>query len=226
MNDEARLSPRSSVLSPVSKLHKLREMQAEAQQRRVDAFSEKQRRWKKPSSKPTIEIARRIYPQKQVEKPIFHFRRTYARESAAQEKKNVRMNEDTHGENVQVDATANQHQSTEAMNGHRRTTRKLHLESWEEVQAKAHAVAAKRAELLRSQQLLEEIEKLLYEYLHAIGCKSCTTQAIDDAARYGHFDIIKLLHQNRTEGWTSAALYYAIDFDRLDIVKYLAQYAI
>ena len=50
----------------------------------------------------------------------------------------------------------------------------------------------------------EEGNLQLLIQLHTKGNK-CTTCAMDDAARNGHLEIIKWLHENRTDGCTKSA---------------------
>ncbi|KAL3663272.1 hypothetical protein V7S43_011681 [Phytophthora oleae] len=44
---------------------------------------------------------------------------------------------------------------------------------------------------------------------------------MDNAARGGHFEMLKWLHENRTEGYTHAAMDDAAAYGHLDIVKWL-----
>jgi hypothetical protein len=51
-----------------------------------------------------------------------------------------------------------------------------------------------------------------------------TTHAMDSAAFYGHFEVVKYLHFNRTEGCTMGALDCSTSEGHLDIVKFLHEY--
>ena len=51
--------------------------------------------------------------------------------------------------------------------------------------------------------------------------KTITTDAMDYAARYGHLDIVKWLHENRTEGCTTHAMNGTVRYGHLEIVKWL-----
>ncbi len=48
-----------------------------------------------------------------------------------------------------------------------------------------------------------------------------TDDAMDYAARYGHLDVIKWLHENRIEGCTPYAMLWASANDHLDVIKFL-----
>ena len=49
----------------------------------------------------------------------------------------------------------------------------------------------------------------------------CTSNAIDLASENGHFDVVKWLHDFRTEGCTSKAIYNAAEKGHLEILKFL-----
>ncbi|OQR94862.1 hypothetical protein ACHHYP_00866 [Achlya hypogyna] len=70
MQPDVVLSPRSELLSPVSKLHRVAELRAQAQKQRILAHMEKERRQIRSSKpllrtprKPTFEVAYRLYPR-------------------------------------------------------------------------------------------------------------------------------------------------------------------
>ena len=48
-----------------------------------------------------------------------------------------------------------------------------------------------------------------------------TTQIMDDAAIHGRLDVVKWLHENRTEGCTKVAMNHAACGGFIDIVKWL-----
>ena len=60
----------------------------------------------------------------------------------------------------------------------------------------------------------------IVKYLTAIGA-SCSTYAMDWAARNGHLDIVQWLHLNRSEGCTTEAMDWAANNGRLDVLKWL-----
>jgi len=49
----------------------------------------------------------------------------------------------------------------------------------------------------------------------------CTKQAMDWAARFGYLEIVKFLHENRTEGCTVDAMDYAAQHGHFEVVKFL-----
>ncbi|OQS05883.1 hypothetical protein THRCLA_02052 [Thraustotheca clavata] len=65
----------------------------------------------------------------------------------------------------------------------------------------------------------------MVKFLLAIGNKSCTTEAIDDAAdhaaQYGHFEIIKLLNETHVDGKWEKAMDLAAAGSHTSIVIYL-----
>ena len=60
----------------------------------------------------------------------------------------------------------------------------------------------------------------IVKYLTAIGA-SCSTSAMDWAARNGYLDIVQWLHFNRSEGCTTSAMDFAAEFGHIDIVQWL-----
>jgi hypothetical protein len=63
-----------------------------------------------------------------------------------------------------------------------------------------------------------ELVKLLHENSNG---GSCTTSAMDNAAKAGHLKIVKWLHKNRREGWTTKAMDDAASGEHLDVVELL-----
>ena len=59
------------------------------------------------------------------------------------------------------------------------------------------------------------------KFLHENRTEGCTTNAMDWAAENGHLDIVKFLHENRTEGCTKDAMNWAAQDGHLNIVKFL-----
>jgi hypothetical protein len=59
------------------------------------------------------------------------------------------------------------------------------------------------------------------KWLHDNRSEGCTTRAMDDAAYNGHLDVIKWLHCNRTEGCSKDAMDWAARYGHLDVVKWL-----
>ncbi|KAJ3094083.1 hypothetical protein HDU97_008525 [Phlyctochytrium planicorne] len=59
------------------------------------------------------------------------------------------------------------------------------------------------------------------KFLHECRTEGATTDAMDGAAKKGHLDIVRFLHENRTEGCTRAALDSAVRFGHLEVVQYL-----
>ncbi|KAF0701386.1 Aste57867_8088 [Aphanomyces stellatus] len=57
-------------------------------------------------------------------------------------------------------------------------------------------------------------------YLHRCG-KPCTTDAMDDAAANGHFEIVAFLHDHRNEGCTTDAIDLASRNGHLEVVQFL-----
>ena len=73
-----------------------------------------------------------------------------------------------------------------------------------------------------------------YEYLSEKGCleglkwvythnpeAKCSTHAMDNAAKNGHLDVVKWLHENRIEGCTDDAMEKAAENGHYEIVKWL-----
>ena len=58
-------------------------------------------------------------------------------------------------------------------------------------------------------------------WLHFNRSEVCTTNAMDLAASNGHLDVVKLFHLNRTEGCTTDAIDNAASNGHLEIVKWL-----
>ncbi|KAE9108710.1 hypothetical protein PF007_g12545 [Phytophthora fragariae] len=58
-------------------------------------------------------------------------------------------------------------------------------------------------------------------WLHKNCDEECSTQAMDDAATNGHFDVVKWLHENRYEGGTTAAMDGAASNNRREMVNWL-----
>ncbi|KAJ3411011.1 hypothetical protein HDV05_002919 [Chytridiales sp. JEL 0842] len=58
------------------------------------------------------------------------------------------------------------------------------------------------------------------KFLHSINC-TCTTDAMDNAAREGSLEILFFLHQNRTEGCTSSAPLEAAMMGHLSVLQFL-----
>jgi phage tail protein X len=61
----------------------------------------------------------------------------------------------------------------------------------------------------------------IVKWLHENRTEGCTEQAMNLAASYGHLDIIIYLHTNRTEGCTFRAIDYAAAHGHLEVVKFL-----
>ncbi|KAE9073979.1 hypothetical protein PF007_g25590, partial [Phytophthora fragariae] len=59
------------------------------------------------------------------------------------------------------------------------------------------------------------------KWLHQNRAEGCTSHAMDSAAGHGHLDVVKWLHLNRTEGCTSDAMDSAASGGHLDVVKWL-----
>lgn len=59
------------------------------------------------------------------------------------------------------------------------------------------------------------------KWLHNNRKEKCTTWAMDGAAANGHLDILKWLNENRKEGCTVLAMNCAAAIDRLDIIIWL-----
>ena len=61
----------------------------------------------------------------------------------------------------------------------------------------------------------------IVKWLHENRTEGCSTKAIDDAAGNGFLDVVKWLHENRTEGCTTSAIDLAAISGHFDIVKFL-----
>ena len=59
------------------------------------------------------------------------------------------------------------------------------------------------------------------KFLHENRTEGCTTWAMNSAAEDGHLEIVKFLHENRTEGCTENATDFAEMNGHLEIVKWL-----
>ena len=58
------------------------------------------------------------------------------------------------------------------------------------------------------------------KFLHENRTEGCTTDAMDSASENGHLDIVKFLHENRTEGCTTDAMVTG----HLNIVQWLREH--
>ena len=61
----------------------------------------------------------------------------------------------------------------------------------------------------------------IVKWLHENRTEGCTTAAMNCAARNGHLEVVKWLHENRTEGCTEWAMDLAAENGHLDVVKWL-----
>ena len=61
----------------------------------------------------------------------------------------------------------------------------------------------------------------IVKWLHENRSEGCTTWAIDMAAYNGHLEVVKWLHENRTEGCTTDAMDHAAWMGHLEVVKFL-----
>ncbi|GAB9462538.1 Ankyrin repeat [Globisporangium polare] len=61
----------------------------------------------------------------------------------------------------------------------------------------------------------------IVKLLHDERTEGCTTEAMDSAARHGHLDMLQFLHDHRSEGCTAMAFDYAARNGHLEIVKFL-----
>ncbi|KAE8880980.1 hypothetical protein PF003_g34882 [Phytophthora fragariae] len=59
------------------------------------------------------------------------------------------------------------------------------------------------------------------QWLHENCTEGCTTAAMDEAAANGFLDVVKWLHANRTEGCSSNAMDFAAGSDHLEILQWL-----
>ncbi|TMW58654.1 hypothetical protein Poli38472_010213 [Pythium oligandrum] len=60
----------------------------------------------------------------------------------------------------------------------------------------------------------------MVRYLHEERTEGCTTRAMDKAAANGHLSMVEFLHDNRTEGCTTQAMNEAASNGHLDVVKF------
>jgi hypothetical protein len=61
----------------------------------------------------------------------------------------------------------------------------------------------------------------LIKWLHENRTEGCTAYAMDWAAKNGHLEMVKWLHENRTEGCTTNAMCWAAGNGHLEVVKWL-----
>lgn len=59
-------------------------------------------------------------------------------------------------------------------------------------------------------------------WLHENRTEGCTTSAVDGAARDGHFEVLLFLRSHRSEGCTAQAFTAAYERSRLEILRWLA----
>ncbi|ATE82274.1 Ankyrin repeat domain containing protein [Pandoravirus salinus] len=59
------------------------------------------------------------------------------------------------------------------------------------------------------------------KFLHDHRTEGCTTDAMNDAAAFGHLDVVKFLHANRSEGCTPRAIVGAARLGHVDMVAWL-----
>ena len=59
------------------------------------------------------------------------------------------------------------------------------------------------------------------KWLHENRTEGCTTKAMNWAAENGHLEVVKWLHENRTEGCTTQAMDWASCNGHLNVVKWL-----
>jgi hypothetical protein len=62
----------------------------------------------------------------------------------------------------------------------------------------------------------------LIQFFHKNGV-GCTTYATNYAARNGHLEVIKWLHENRKEGFTEKAINMAAENGHIEVVKWLSE---
>lgn len=63
----------------------------------------------------------------------------------------------------------------------------------------------------------------MVKWLHENRSEGCSTRAMDGAASSGHLEVVEWLHQNRTEGGSRAAIDRAAYNGHLEVVKWLTQ---
>jgi len=61
----------------------------------------------------------------------------------------------------------------------------------------------------------------IVKFLHENRTEGCTKWAMNQAAENGHLEVVKFLHENRTEGCTKWAMNEAAENGHLEIVKFL-----
>ena len=59
------------------------------------------------------------------------------------------------------------------------------------------------------------------KWLHENRTEGCSVAAMDWAAKNGHLEVVKWLHVNRTEGCTEDAMDCAAENGHLEVVKFL-----
>ncbi len=59
------------------------------------------------------------------------------------------------------------------------------------------------------------------KWLHENRTEGCTTDAMDFASFDGYLEVVKWLHENRTEGCTTQAMNGATEFGHLEVIKWL-----
>lgn len=64
----------------------------------------------------------------------------------------------------------------------------------------------------------------MIRYLHENRTEGCTASAMDQAASNGHLDVVRFLHEYRTEGGSQFMVTYAARNGHLDIVRYLYEH--
>ncbi|KAG9405390.1 hypothetical protein AC1031_004498 [Aphanomyces cochlioides] len=62
----------------------------------------------------------------------------------------------------------------------------------------------------------------IVRYLHEHRTEGCTSHAMDQAAEHGYLDVVSFLHNNRTEGCTERALTAASLGNHLNVVEFLS----
>lgn len=64
----------------------------------------------------------------------------------------------------------------------------------------------------------------IVRFLHQNRSEGCTKKAMNEAARYGHLDVIRFLQRNRTEGCTRSAMNNASQHGHLSVVEFLCNH--
>ena len=62
------------------------------------------------------------------------------------------------------------------------------------------------------------------KFLHENRKEGCTTSAMNLAAGNGHLNVVKFLHENRKEGCTYGAMFWAKKNGHFDIVSYIEHF--